>query len=86
MRVKVPLILFLICTALYGTEAVSDTVLLSDIEVSVSRVAIPVSKQQLQVSVLDGRLIEQAQVNTPKEVSNLVPNVYMPDYGSAMTS
>ena len=86
MRVKVLLISSLICTALYGTEAVSDTILLSDIEVSVSRVAIPVSKQQLQVSVLDGRLIEQAQVNTPKEVSNLVPNVYMPDYGSAMTS
>ena len=86
MRAKVLLISSLICTALYGTEAVSDTVLLSDIEVSVSRVAMPVSKQQLQVSVLDGRLIEQAQVNTPKEVSNLVPNVYMPDYGSAMTS
>lgn len=86
MRVKVLLISSLICTALYGTEAVSDTVLLSDIEVSVSRVAMPVSKQQLQVSVLDGRLIEQAQVNTPKEVSSLVPNVYMPDYGSAMTS
>ena len=86
MRAKVLLISSLICIALYGTEAVSDTVLLSDIEVSVSRVAMPVSKQQLQVSVLDGRLIEQAQVNTPKEVSNLVPNVYMPDYGSAMTS
>lgn len=86
MRVKVLLILSLICTALYGTEAVSDTVLLSEIEVSVSRVAMPVSKQQLQVSVLDGKLIEQAQVTTPKEVSSLVPNVYMPDYGSAMTS
>ncbi len=86
MRSKVLLISTLICTALYGTEAVSDTVLLSDIEVSVSRVAMPVSKQQLQVSVLDGKLIEQAQVTTPKEVSGLVPNVYMPDYGSAMTS
>ena len=64
----------------------SDTILLSDIEVSVSRVAVPVSKQQLQVSVLDNKLIRQAQVATPKELSNLVPNVYMPDYGSAMTS
>ena len=86
MRTKLLLISSLICTALYGTEAVSDTVLLPDIEVSVSRMAVPATKQQLQVSVLDRRLIEQAQVNTPKEVSSLVPNVYMPDYGSAMTS
>ena len=70
----------------YGAEIVSDTVVLPDVEVSVSRMAVPATKQQLQVSVLDGKLIEQAQVNTPKEVSSLVPNIYMPDYGSAMTS
>ena len=86
MRIKVLFILCLLVVSIYGAEIVSDTVVLPDVEVSVSRTAVPVSKQQLQVSVLDGRLIEQAQVNTPKEVSNLVPNVYMPDYGSAMTS
>ena len=86
MRIKVLFLLCLVVTSIYGTEIVSDTVVLPDIEVSVSRMAAPVSKQQLQVSVLDGRLIEQAQVNTPKEVSSLVPNIYMPDYGSAMTS
>lgn len=86
MRIKVLFILCLSVVSIYGAEIVSDTVVLPDIEVSVSRMAVPATKQQLQVSVLDGRLIEQAQVNTPKEVSNLVPNVYMPDYGSAMTS
>ena len=86
MRIKVLFILCLLVASIYGTEIVSDTVVLPDIEVSVSRMAVPATKQQLQVSVLDRRLIEQAQVNTPKEVSSLVPNVYMPDYGSAMTS
>ena len=86
MRIKVLFIICLLVVSIYGAEIVSDTVVLPDIEVSVSRMAVPVSQQQLQVSVLDGRLIEQAQVNTPKEVSNLVPNIYMPDYGSAMTS
>ena len=86
MRIKVLLILCLLVVSTYGAEIVSDTVVLPDVEVSVSRMAVPVTKQQLQVSVLDNRLIEQAQVNTPKEVSSLVPNVYMPDYGSAMTS
>lgn len=86
MRIKVLFIVCLLVVSIYGAEIVSDTVVLPDVEVSVSRMAVPVTKQQLQVSVLDNRLIEQAQVSTPKEVSSLVPNVYMPDYGSAMTS
>ena len=86
MRIKVLFIVCLLVVSTYGAEIVSDTVVLPDVEVSVSRMAVPVTKQQLQVSVLDNRLIEQAQVSTPKEVSSLVPNVYMPDYGSAMTS
>ena len=86
MRTKVLFILCLLVVSTYGAEIASDTVVLPDVEISVSRMAVPVSKQQLQVSVLDSRLIQQAQVNTPKEVSSLVPNVYMPDYGSAMTS
>ncbi|MCR4664730.1 MAG: TonB-dependent receptor [Paludibacteraceae bacterium] len=86
MRAKVFFILSLFYTSLYGTGAVSDTIVLPDVEVSVSRLTTPVTKQQLQVSVLDGRLVEQAHVGTPKEVSGLAPNVYMPDYGSAMTS
>jgi len=86
MRAKVFVILSLFYTSLYGAEVVADTVTLPDVEVSVSRVAIPATKQQMQVSVVDSKLVEQAQVNTPKEVSSLVPNVYTPDYGSAMTS
>ena len=86
MRIKVLFIVCLLVVSTYGAEIVSDTVLLPDVEVSVSRMAVPVTKQQLQVSVLDNRLIQLAQVSTPKEVSSLVPNVYMPDYGSAMTS
>ena len=86
MRAKVLFIISLIGSFLYGAQIVSDTVLLPDIEVSVSRMAVPETKQQMQVSVLDSRLIQQAQVSSPKEVSSMVPNVYMPDYGSAMTS
>ena len=85
MRARVLFFLCLCVPSVWATE-VSDTVCLPDVEISVSRTALPVTKQQLQVSVLDGRLIELAQVNTPKEVGGLVPNVYMPDYGSAMTS
>ena len=85
MRTKVLLILSLMVVFAYGAET-ADSIWLEEVEVSVSRVAVPVSHQQMQVSVMDGKLIEQAQVMTPKDVSGLVPNVYMPDYGAAMTS
>lgn len=70
---------------MHGVE-LADTVELPDVEVSVSRVAQPAAYRQLQVSVIDPALINETQLATPKDVSALIPNVYMPDYGSAMTS
>ena len=67
-------------------EGWTDSVALPDIDVSVSRVERPASQQQMQMSVIDSRLIGETQAVTPKDVSSLIPNVYMPDYGSAMTS
>ena len=63
----------------------SDSVSLPDIEVSVSRQPSAVSNQPSAVSVIDNRLIEETQAVSPKDISILAPNVYMPDYGSAMT-
>ena len=63
-----------------------EPVLLPDIEVSVSRVALPPVRQQMQVRVSDSCLIAETQLAAPKDFSQLVPNLYMPDYGSSMTS
>ena len=67
-------------------EGWADTIALPDIEVSASRIEVPITQQQMQISVLDSRLINETQAVAPKDISQLVPNVYMPDYGSAMTS
>ena len=64
----------------------SDSVSLPDIEVSVSRQQSAVTRQPSLISVIDSRLIEETQAVSPKDISILTPNVYMPDYGSAMTS
>ena len=85
MREKVLIIICLWVASMQGVE-VADTVTLPDVEVSVSRVARPAVYQQMQVSVMDQQVLEQAQVATPKDISSLAPNIYMPDYGSAMTS
>lgn len=64
----------------------TDTVSLPDVEVSVSRMAKPAALQQMQVSVIDPALLSETQAATPKDISVLVPNIYMPAYGSSMTS
>ncbi len=64
----------------------ADTVSLPEVEVSVSRVSQSVSKAQMQVSVIDSKLLDETQSVAPKDLSALAPNIYMPDYGSAMTS
>lgn len=92
MRAKILFIVTLFLCPIVGVlanpapEAWSDSVALPDVEISVSRNERPIAQQQMQVSVIDNRLIEETQATTPKEVSGLMPNVYMPDYGSAMTS
>ena len=90
-RYKIAIIISLWAGLACGSESaetglVSDTVELPDVEVSVSRVARSAAYQQLQISVIDPQLINETQIQSPKDVSGLIPNVYMPDYGSAMTS
>ena len=91
MRVKVFLCLLVFSAYVAGAPVTteqnwSDSVSLPDIEVSVSRQQSVISSQPSAVSVIDSRLIEETNVISPKDVSILIPNVYMPDYGSAMTS
>lgn len=87
-RISVIVLAVSVVARLYAAapEGWTDTVSLPDVEVSVSRVSRPVPQQQMQVRVVDSRLIEENQVVSPKDISVLMPNVYMPDYGSAMTS
>ena len=89
MRYKVLFLYIIIAGSVLAVETeteMADSVSLPDVEVSVSRIARPVTQQQMQVTVVDCKLAEEAHVQTPKDICSLVPNVYMPDYGSAMTS
>ena len=85
MRIKVLVIAGLCSASMHGIEAL-DTVALPDVEVSVSRMAQPAGKSAVQMTIVDPRMAEEAQIQTPKDLSSIAPNVYMPDYGSAMTS
>lgn len=91
MRSKVFLCLLVVSACCAGAPVAteqnwSDSVSLPDIEVSVSRTQSAVNRQPSSVSVIDSKLIEETNAVTPKDISYMTPNVYMPDYGSAMTS
>ena len=75
----------LLVVAAHGTE-MTDSVYLPEVEISVSRVRHESTTAPMQVSVLDAGLMEDNQVISAKDITALVPNVHMPDYGSAMTS
>ena len=91
MRAKVLFLKVLLVSSFTQIEAATpdgwaDTVALPDLEVSASRMARTSTQHQMQISVIDSRLLSETQAVTPKDLSQLIPNVYMPDYGSAMTS
>lgn len=46
----------------------------------------PLSQSPVAATLLGIQEVERRQLSTPKEVSCIVPNLYMPDYGSRMTS
>ena len=91
MRKRVFLCLLVVSACCAGAPVVteqnwSDSVALPDIEISVSRTQSAINRQPSSVSVIDSKLIEETNAVTPKDISSMTPNVYMPDYGSAMTS
>lgn len=79
------LFILLLISAILSAEGL-DTIALPELEVSETRETRPLTRLQQQVSVLSPVQLEQLQISSPKDVSRIVPNVMMPDYGSAMTS
>ena len=43
-------------------------------------------QQPSMANILSAPMLEAAHVSSVKEISNLVPNLFIPDYGSRLTS
>ncbi len=63
-----------------------DSLLLPDLEVSATRYSSAENRMPLQVTRLTPDMLREGQLKQPKDVARFVPNLLMPDYGSAMTS
>lgn len=90
-RILLLLSLFYSFSALFATEPKDTTqirtIKLDEVEISASPketgslASLPVS-----VSQLNSSMIESYHLNSLKEVSSMIPNFYIPDYGSKLTS
>ncbi len=92
MKKKISLLasLLLACTPFYADEVTTDSLRLVDIE-EVVVIATPKENKKLRelplsVSLLSQQDIHQNRINSVKRISGLVPNIYIPDYGSRLTT
>ena len=67
------------------TEAVADTITLGDVNVTAIKQGADIDLTTAS-TVLDRREVERNGIVTVRGVSDLVPNFFLPDYGSRMTS
>lgn len=67
------------------TEAVADTITLGDVNVTAIKQGADIDLTTAS-TVLDRREVERNGIVTVRGVSDLVPNFFLPEYGSRMTS
>ena len=67
-----------------STDALPDTIVLD--EISVSAIKQGVSNDDASSTMVSQKDLEQHRIVTVKGVSDLIPNFYIPDYGSRITS
>lgn len=89
-RVYTPLAVFA-CAALFACEGiaaeVADTVVsLQDVSVTAIKENYSVALRPVASTVVGADMVQRLNIVTMKEVSELAPNFYIPDYGSRMTS
>jgi outer membrane receptor protein involved in Fe transport len=63
-----------------------DSVSLSEIVVHASRDNLKLKQLPVSVSIISSQQIENLSINSLTDVTSTVPNLFMPDYGSKLTS
>jgi hypothetical protein len=86
---KILILLSLIPTLLFAVDMEPKDslkhVYLEEIQIISHKETLP-AQPSASYSVLSSNLINQAQVNSVRDLSILVPNFFIPDYGSAMST
>ena len=75
-----------ILTALTALAAVGDTLALGEVTVTAIKQSADLRTQATALTVIGRQEAERNQVLSVKSAADLVPNLFIPDYGSRMTS
>ena len=67
-------------------EAIDTAVVMDNVQVTAIKQGLTLRNRPVAASVVGRETIERRGVTAIKELSQLVPNFYIPDYGSRMTS
>ena len=80
------LLTFGICVSIHSQKILTDTIQLSEVEITAEKRVQRIQELPLSVSSISIKRIETEKAVTLRNISGLVPNFYMPEYGSKLTS
>jgi len=83
---KLSILIAIAVLALSANAATSDTLALSELTVTAIKQQTDLRSEATSITVIDSEEAERNQVVSPKTAADLVPNLFIPDYGSRMTS
>lgn len=93
MKYFIAIIFMLSVSGHLFAQATSDVDTTSVRQIAIDEITVKSPKQQnnlrklpASISIVTSRLIESSEVNSLKDLSSAIPNFFMPDYGSKLTS
>ncbi|MFI3317428.1 MAG: TonB-dependent receptor [Rikenellaceae bacterium] len=87
-KIALTLALTLLTTALLATEEpqIDTLVVVDQVSVSTIKQGLNLYKQPIAATILSNQEIERKGITEIKDISQIVPNMHIPDYGSRTTS
>lgn len=83
---RITLFLYLLCLSIGSLYAGSDSLAMEHIEVTAIKQGLSLRHEPLSATVLGVEFVERDRIESIKEAQYSVPNLFIPDYGSRITS
>ena len=82
----ITLVFSILLTFTYAQEQKKDTIQIDEVIIEVTKSNTKLQKMPMAISHISAKSIERLGVNKMSDLNALVPNFFMPDYGSRLTS
>jgi len=86
MKTYIHIVFLLISSISIAQEIKKDTIKLNEVIIEVSKSTTKLQKTPMAISQISSKKIEKLGVNSLSDLNAIVPNLFMPDYGSRSTA